>query len=103
MKAPAHKMSDLWKVPKGVMFAEGVNAIPREAVVRIGDEDAVRLFDEADKKKWYGELSYPGDTPVIKATFRRGVCQFVKIRRMEGKALFWLNVINDNVSFGGKE
>jgi len=100
---PAFNFNDLYNVPRGTMFDSNVNSIAREAAVKIKKPStknaALEIIDKAELNKWYGKLECDN----IIMTFRRGVCQFMSIAIKEGEAVFHLNVINENVQFGGKE
>jgi hypothetical protein len=93
------KFSELRKTKKGAPVSPEVNAIGREAVLKIKDADALKLFDDAEKMRWHGELYYPAKEPMLEVKFRRGVFVYLKINVEQGKALFRLNVINENVDF----
>jgi hypothetical protein len=95
------RFSEIKKSKRGDALDPLVNQIPRDAVKRIEDEALLGLFDEAESKRWYGELLYPVESGQIEFKFRHGVCQFFKIVIPKGKAFFRLNVINSNVDFRG--
>ena len=99
---PAFNFNELYAVPRGAMFDTEVNRIAREAAAKIKKPStksaALDTIDKAELNKWYGKLECDN----VMMTFRRGVCHFMSIAIKEGEAVFHLNVINENVQFGGK-
>ena len=99
------KFSDLKRIPKGTALPPEANSIVRAAVTAIGDKALLRLMERAELRRWHGELTFPKDGPrkEFEAKFRHGVFQYFKARIEDEGALFWINVINDNVIFSAKK
>ena len=95
------KFSELKKIKRGEAVSSDANKIALEAVIKLGKSELIELFKKAESLRWHGELLYPkdADIPVFECKFRHGIFQYFKLNITEGKALFRLNVINENVDF----
>ena len=93
------RFEELKRIQRGQPVSPDINSIARKALEK--NPVAIDLLNEAESKKWYGELNSPNETsPSVKVQMRRGIVQFVKILVERNGASFWMTVINDKVEFG---
>lgn len=94
------RFEDLKKIRRGEAVPFEANAIARDAILKLPDTSAIKLFNDAELNKWHGTLLFPADRPAIEIKFRRGVFQFMAINICKENSIFKMTVINENVDFG---